>query len=197
MPQNAAQDEVKVMLDHLAEFEKLDTLLKKAINDVNAGRTTLKDPKGVNAYQSNVTGLQKAIEDVATAVKIIRDNAKVLQQLPSATTETKPGLQNYNPPFKISSNLPVITSLSSPTARPAVGSGLSACAFTSDQKPQAYAFWQCSTPAVYTSAFVNSTWSLGLNTVVDSARTNTPIAACCSNDGKEVREVTHATAFSW
>ncbi|KIW09867.1 hypothetical protein PV08_11968 [Exophiala spinifera] len=185
LPQNTAETQMQALLDDFSEYEKLNEVLVKAIDDVNAGQASLTPTKANGAYEATLTGLQTAADAVPKAQTIIQENSSILRKKPGATK--KDGVTEYESPLTFRSRVPVITPLNARPNKPDFGSGIAMCAFTdSNSKLRAYIFWQDATHAVWSSAFVDTAWTVADKPVIVSARANTPLAACCSTDGKEV-----------
>jgi hypothetical protein len=193
LPENMAQRKFNDMLNAQAELEKLSSDLSAMIKGVHEGLIILRISKSDSSYSADVAGLQKALNDVTTAEEIIKNNTNILRNWPLATEASTPGFKTYVLPSKTRFDLPLTTELSTRMNRPVVGSAVSACAFTTERGPRAYAFWQDSSRAIYTSALTDMIWALGTESVVASVRAHTPLTACCSSDGKEVCETQKTT----
>lgn len=188
LPENMAQIKSNDMLNAQFELEKLSSDLSVMIKGINDGQIALRIGKSDSSYSADAAGLQKALDDVTTAEEIIQDNTNILRHSPSVTEASTLSLKTYVLLSKIRFYLPLTTNLSTSTNRPVVGSAVSACAFTTEGKSRAYAFWQDSSRTIYTSVLTDMTWALDTKSVVTSVRSHTPLAACCSSDGKEVCE---------
>lgn len=173
------------MLDDSTELEKIAELLTKAEKDVQQVEmvaSTAKEP-----YTADIVGLSNAINDIAAAKDIILKNADLLESDPSATYNTTPALQEYDPPRTFKDRIPTIKPLKSTILRPVIGSIIAACSFSVGSKPQAYVFWQDTSNAIYSAALDTPDWTCNGKAVVPAARGGSPIATCCSSDGKVIQ----------